>query len=103
MQITGLEGRMNKKTETSNIENKTPEKDYVQIAVDGWNSSWEYASGAYHQNWQDMADLYDSKRIMVGYNGISDTFVPMSFSTVETMVAATAGDKPLVEFMQNKT
>jgi hypothetical protein len=48
MQITGLEGRMNKKTETSNIENKTPEKDYVQIAVDGWNSSWEYASGAYH-------------------------------------------------------
>jgi hypothetical protein len=102
MQITGLEGRMNKKTETSNIENKTPEKDYVQIAVDGWNSSWEYASGAYHQNWQDMADLYDSKRVMVGYNGISDTFVPMSFSTVETMVAATAGDKPLVEFMQTK-
>lgn len=49
-----------------------------------------------------MTDLYDSKRIMVGYNGISDTFVPMSFSTVETMVSATAGEKPLVEYIQTR-
>lgn len=79
---------------------KTPEKDYVQIAVAGWQSSWDYTSSSYHQKWQDMQDLYDSKRVMVGYNGISDTFVPMSFSTVETLVSATAGDKPLVEYIQ---
>lgn len=77
-------------------------KDKVQIAVSGWKASWDYTSGSYHQTWQEMSDLYDSKRIKVGYNGISDTFVPMSFSTVETMVAATAGEKPLTEYIQTK-
>ena len=90
-------------TSTVATENKkqknTPDKDYVQIAVDGWNSSWNYTSGSYHKVWEDMANLYNSKRTMVGYNGISDTFVPMSFSTIETMVSATAGEKPLVEYI----
>lgn len=93
-------------TDTASTEQKipknTPSKDYVQIAVDGWNSSWNYTSGSYHKVWEDMANLYNSKRTMVGYNGISDTFVPMSFSTIETMVSATAGEKPLVEYMQTK-
>lgn len=71
----------------------------VELVVKGWNASWNYTSGAYHKKWQDMCDLYDSKRVLVGYRGISDTFVPMSFSTVETMVSATAGEKPLVEFI----
>jgi hypothetical protein len=90
------------KSDTTSNEKQTPQKDYVQIAVDGWNSSWNYTSSSYHNTWQDMSDLYDSKRVMVGYNGISDTFVPMSFSTVETMVAATSGDKPLVEYIQTR-
>jgi len=77
-------------------------KDPVKMVVDGWKASWSYTSSSYHQKWQDMTDLYDSKRIQVGYNGISDTFVPMSFSTVETMVSATSGEKPLVEYIQTK-
>lgn len=46
-----------------------------------------------------MSSLYSSERVLVGYNGISDTVVPMAFSTVETMVAATSGDKPLVQYI----
>lgn len=76
--------------------------DIVQMVIDGWTSSWNYTSSSYHKQWQNMSDLYDSKRVYVGYPGISDTFVPMSFSTVETMVAATAGDKPTVQYIQTR-
>ena len=88
-----------------NPETKTKEpevNDPVGMVLAGWNASWNYTSGSYHRKWQDMQDLYDSKRVYVGYNGISDTFVPMSFSTVETMVAATSGQKPYVEYIQTK-
>lgn len=78
------------------------EKDYVDQAVNGWNASWAYTSSSYHKKWQEMSDLYDSKRVYVGYTGISDTFVPMSFSTVETMVSATSGEKPVVEYIQTR-
>lgn len=76
--------------------------DPVQMVIDGWTASWNYTSSSYHRIWQDMTRLYNSERIYVGYNGISDTFVPMSFSTVETMVSATAGEKPLVEYIATK-
>lgn len=74
-------------------------EDKVGKVVSGFTSSWNYTSGSYHNTWQDMIKLYNSERIQVGYNGISDTFVPMSFSTVETMVSATAGDKPTVQYI----
>lgn len=76
--------------------------DTVAKVVAGWDASWNYTSSSYHEKWQNWSDLYDSKRVFVGYNGISDTFVPMSFSTVETMVSATSGEKPLVEYIATK-
>lgn len=76
----------------------TPE-DKVNKVVKGFTSSWNYTSSSYHKTWQDMISLYNSERIQVGYNGISDTVVPMAFSTVETMISATAGDKPQVQYI----
>lgn len=86
------------KTEVTAADTAKP-SDKVAKVTAAWNSSWNYCSGNWHTYWQNMTDLYDSKRVWVGYNGISDTFVPMPFSTVETMVAATAGEKPLVEYI----
>lgn len=83
-------------------ESKKKPQDKVAEVVAGFNSSWNYTSSSYHKVWQDMDDLYNSRRIQVGYNGISDTFVPMSFSTVETIVSATAGEKPQVEYIATK-
>lgn len=77
-------------------------KDPVSTVVNWWDKHWNYASSSYHHTWQNMQSLYDSKRVYVGYNGISDTFVPMSFSTVETMVSAVSGEKPLVEYFPTK-
>jgi hypothetical protein len=81
---------------------QTNAKDIVNTVVSAFNSSWNYRSGSWHDRWQDMNKLYNSERVYVGYNGISDTFVPMSYSLVETMVAATSGDKPMVEYMATK-
>lgn len=74
----------------------------VSKIVKDYKASWEYRSGSWHPLWTDMQKLYDSERVHVGYTGISDTFVPMVYSTVETMVAATSGEKPLVEYIATK-
>ena len=70
----------------------------VEKVVKAFTASWNYTTGSWHQEWQDMNSLYNNERVNVGYNGISDTFVPMSFSTVEALVAATSGEKPIVEY-----
>lgn len=80
---------------------KKPE-DLVNEVVSAFNASWNYRSSSWHTKWTNMNKLYNSERVYVGYNGISDTFVPMSYSLVETMVAATSGDKPMIEFIPTK-
>lgn len=62
--------------------------------LDDFNSSWDYASGSWHQRWNDNYYLYNNNRVKVGYQGITDTFVPMTFSTVETMTSALFGSRP---------
>lgn len=74
----------------------------VEQVVNDFQSSWNYRESSYHNEWQKWYDLYNSERVHVGYNGISDTFVPMSFSTIETKVSATSGEKPLVEFFPTR-
>lgn len=70
---------------------KTSQLDKV---LNDFNSSWDYASGSWHQRWNDNYYLYNNNRIKVGYQGITDTFVPMTFSTVETMTSALFGSRP---------
>lgn len=88
---------MAKKAYGSSSKTDKPD-DLVEKVTKGWKASWDYRDSSYHTIWQDMNKLYNSERVYVGYNGISDTFVPMSNSTVETMVAATSGDKPEVVY-----
>lgn len=80
----------------------TSTDDLVNTVVSAFDSSWSYRTSSWHPKWQNMNKLYNSERVYVGYNGISDTFVPMSYSLVETMVSATSGDKPMVEYMPTK-
>lgn len=86
---------MAKKSEDTNAKK-------IEEAVNGFTSSWNYTSSALHTEWQNWYKLYNSERVHVGYNGIADTFVPMSFSTIETMVSATSGEKPLIQYIPTK-
>ena len=76
--------------------------DLVNKIVSDYQASWNYRESSYHKKWENMNKLYNSERVYVGYNGISDTFVPMSYSLVETMVSATSGDKPIVQYIPTK-
>jgi len=53
-----------------------------------FTDSWEYAKTNWHDKWERDEKLYDGERYRPHYEGITDTFVPMVFPTVETMVAA---------------
>ena len=72
------------------------------MVVKDFESSWNYRDSSFHNDWENWYKLYNSERIYVGYNGISDTFVPMAFSTIETKVSATSGEKPLIEYFPTK-
>lgn len=74
----------------------------VETIVAQFKSSWDYTSSYWHVQWQDWYKLYNSERIDVAYHGISDTFVPMAYSTVETLVSGTSGDKPYVEYIPTR-
>lgn len=93
---------MKPKDNTSNKKEPKSTEDIVSKVVSAWSASWNYRDTYWHSTWSDMNDLYNSERVSVGYNGISDTFVPMAYSTVETMVSATSGDKPYVEYIPTK-
>lgn len=71
----------------------------VKDVLKDFDSSWNYAKSSWHDRWRDNNYLYNNQRVKRGYVGISDTFVPMSFSTVETLTSALFGAKPKYNFL----
>lgn len=70
----------------------------AQVTTD-FDKSWEYAASSWHKRWEDNYKLYNNNRIKYGYEGITDTFVPMAFSTVETLTSALFGAKPRFDYL----
>ena len=56
--------------------------------------SWNYAKDSWHYRWERDWKLYNNQRVQKAYEGITNTFVPMVFSTIETMVAALGNSRP---------
>ena len=74
----------------------------VSKVTAGYSSAWEYTESSYHRTWEDCWKLYNNQRIKEDYEGIANTFVPMTFSTIETMVSAIAGGRPKFDFVPVK-
>lgn len=76
--------------------NSSPKKSdpTLETVIKDFNSAWEYAQGSWHSRWNNNYSLYNNTRTKRGYIGITDTFVPMTFSTIETMTSALFGAKP---------
>lgn len=68
--------------------------DDVSEYLKKFNASWKYCSGSWHDRWTRNYKLYHGERVEVGYEGISDVFIPMVFSTIETLKAGMFGSKP---------
>lgn len=59
-----------------------------------FNDSWSYAKDSWHYRWERDFKLYNNQRVQKAYEGLTDTFVPMSFAIIETMVAALGNARP---------
>ncbi len=75
---------------------KTPETENNGQTVDSaltegmkrFNESWTYQKNNWHDKWLRDNSLYDSERWSASYYGTTDTFVPITFQTIETIVTA---------------
>lgn len=77
-------------------DNLSPTADKV---VKDFEASWEYTEGNWHNRWEENFYLYNNKRVKVEYDGISNTFDPMTFSTIESLTSALFGTKPKIEYI----
>lgn len=91
--------RTSSKQKTTPDTPKQQDFDPVDFVVKSFTQSWDYTQSNYHKLWEDAWKLYNNQRVKRGYVGITDTFVPMTFSTIETLVAALAGSKPQFDFI----
>jgi len=73
---------------------KKTTSDTLSTVIADFNASWEYTQGTWHNRWQNNQFLYNGNRVKRGYVGITDTFVPMAFGTVETLTSGLFGSKP---------
>lgn len=88
---------MAKEQKKDSGESTTEETSVTKVVAD-FQASWHYTASNYHQRWERAFSLYNNRRVNRSYIGITDTFVPMTFSTIETMAAALFGGKPKFEF-----
>lgn len=86
-----------KKTPPKNQTTKNADK--LASVLERFNQSWQYTQSSWHSRWQDNYSLYHGNRVKRGYDGITDTFVPMAFSTVETKTSALFGTKPKFNYI----
>lgn len=71
----------------------------VKSVLDRFNDSWNYASKSYHLTWENSWKLYRNQRVKRTHKGTVDTFVPMTFSLIETMTAALGNGRPAFDYV----
>lgn len=87
------------KNQTEKPKQKDTKDSSLDLVLKGFQDSWEYCQSSWHPRWKDNYALYNNNRVKRGYDGITDTFVPMTFSTIETMVSALFGAKPRFNYV----
>ena len=76
---------------------KSEESDGLKWAKKCFEASWSY-SQTQHKRWERNWKLYNNMRTHESYVGITDTFVPMVYSTIETITAALSAGRPSIDF-----
>lgn len=66
-----------------------------------FDESWTYAQQNYHEVWENNWKLYRNIRTKRNYPGTIEAFVPMTNSTVNTIVATLFSSNPTVRYVPN--
>lgn len=70
----------------------------LQRVMKDFTAARNYVKDNYLDDWEDYWQCYNSMRTRRGYDGISDDFVPETFTIIETLKANIAGGKPRFNF-----
>lgn len=84
-----------------NRKRDTSKKSVLEQAMKRFNDSVDYQKTNWYEKWRRDNKLYDNERVNAQYHGVTDTFVPMTFGTVETMVAALNNARLRFDFATN--
>lgn len=90
-----LEPKKSKKTDSND---SSFEIDATKVVKD-FKAGFNYKEGSYHSIWEDAYKIYNNTRVKYGYSGVSDSFIPETFTIVESLVANIAGGKPQFKFV----
>lgn len=86
------------KPDKNGVKMSNKDRNTLSMVLEDYKTSWDYAQNNYHDTWEQAWKLYNNKRVDQAYTGVSDIFIPMTFSTIESMVSALAGSRPRFEF-----
>lgn len=75
------------------------QKDKVESLVRKFKDARAYAKDNYHDTWDDSWKIYNNERVRVHYEGDADTFIPETFTIVESLVSNIGGGQPKFQFL----
>ena len=88
-----------KKDSTKSKKAKSNEHKELLVKLCRWHDDHHtYIENGYKKRWDQAYKLYNNIRVKEGYLGTSNTFVPMTFSAIETMVAALGNGRPRFDY-----
>lgn len=97
------EGRVNTKGDWGNnpdqVPTKTEDTSTLDTVLEDFDTARDFVKNTYQRVWEDNWKCYNGIRTSRGYDGISDDFVPETFTIVESVKANIAGGKPKFNFM----
>lgn len=76
-----------------NPENKKGDE-LLGIVLEDFKEARDYIKNNYEEDWKDYWKCYNNIRTRIGYDGISNDFVPETFTIIESVKANIAGGKP---------
>lgn len=71
----------------------------LKVVMDDFKRARDYVKDNYQDDWNDYWKAYNGIRTRRGYEGISDDFVPETFTIIESVKANIAGGKPKFTFV----
>lgn len=65
-------------------------------------SARDYMRKGFLQDWKDCRNIYNSNRVSVSYEGTSDTFLPETFTILQSVKSNVIGGKVKLEYMPTR-
>lgn len=68
-----------------------------------FNASRNYIKKGFRQTWKDCRNLYNNKRVRTNYVGSSDTFIPETFTIIQSVKSNVVGGKIKIDYMPTRS